>query len=198
MNRGLPEAVESGIAGAPDVVPATAAQSLDALDHLLETLQPLRKLQAAYEAWFADAEDPGKYDIGPRAAEVMVTFFDVDEAGKTVKARASLQSLLDRVEGRFQVERAVIRQAADPRTEIRGVLSDVRKTVTQAVALARTIVDARTLQTFVDALLAEIAQQDEQTARRIAHAVRHRIVLYRAGRENGAPLGADRTGGKPF
>src|SRR5689334_22486843 len=53
--------------------------SLNVLEQLDRGCRMVNKLMDAYSEWLTDAENPDKYDIGPRSSEVMVTyteFFD--------------------------------------------------------------------------------------------------------------------------
>jgi hypothetical protein len=92
---------------------ATAAGIAQALrTHLLR----VQLLYDACDAWLRDPNDLSRYDIGPRAEDVRVTYSESGPDGKPVRKRARLSELLARVEtGRdLTVERGEYRHA-DPR-----------------------------------------------------------------------------------
>jgi hypothetical protein len=73
-------------------------------------LSRVNKLFDACDEWLTDPDDPTRYDVGSRAHEVRVIYQD---GGKSKKA--SLQELLERVEGEGRVITMVETKHADPR-----------------------------------------------------------------------------------
>ena len=66
---------------------------------LESTLRGVNKLFAACDDWLTDPEDPERYDLGPRAEELLVHCWRTGEDGERVRAKAPLSELLRRVEG---------------------------------------------------------------------------------------------------
>ncbi|HZS09425.1 MAG TPA: hypothetical protein VFD58_31625 [Blastocatellia bacterium] len=106
-----------------DHIPTILAQAQDAaemahgdsvLDELRRCAERLHLLFDACDAWLRDADDPQRYDIGPRSEEVTVTYTVTAGEGKFVRKKAKLSELLARVDGTFEVDRAETKYA-DPR-----------------------------------------------------------------------------------
>jgi len=103
-------------------VSLTTAQEAKEEAHALNVMEELKRcfvrvnlLFEACDAWLRDADDPMKYDIGPRAGEVMVTYVVTDEEGKETRRKATLAFLLNRLnEGGFSASYAETKYA-DPR-----------------------------------------------------------------------------------
>ena len=155
-------------------------QSLDAMSELLELISNMKRLQSAYDAWLRDAKDPGKYDIGPRSDEILVTYWGINEEGKSVKEKGSLQSLLHEIDTQKYATINASFRGADPRVEFRKAIAELRQTVMAAVELARLLADAEAMMRFRDALLTEIAKVSPEVAETIALSVRRSLVLQSA------------------
>ena len=84
------------------------------MDELKRCLERVNLLFDACDRWLRDAEDPSRYDLGPRADDVKVTYYEPgQEAGRPKKAPIS--QLLARIEGAgYQVESWESKHA-DPR-----------------------------------------------------------------------------------
>jgi hypothetical protein len=79
---------------------------------LARCFERVNKLFDACDRWLTDPEDESRYDIGPRAGEIAVTY----EAEDGKRRKASLSELLERVEG--ETGRGVVMvetKHADPR-----------------------------------------------------------------------------------
>ena len=151
---------------------------LDAMEELVASLSRVKLLMDACDAWLRDAHDSRRYDIGPRASDMLVTYWDIDDNGNAVKAKARLDALLARVEkGGLQTDRAETK-IADPRELILKTAQEVRQTVACAADLARMLADARAMTTFREAILQEIAKVSPDVAEAIAQAVRRCLVLH--------------------
>ena len=162
------------------------ARTIDAMEELCRGMGRTNMLQDACHEWLLDAERPDRYDVGPRAAEVWVTY---QEGG--VRKRATLQTLLERAAGGLGVERAEAR-CADPRELILKTAQEVRQTVALAADLARMLADAQVMERFRETVLAEIAKESPECAERIAGAVRRSLAVSEAFRgPDGLPVGAD-------
>jgi len=98
-----------------DHLPGAVTKSQEAREdlHAINVVAELRCCAArlnllfnACDEWLRDASDPTKYDLGPRAEEVWVTYLeDVSDGEKVrkVKKKAKLSQLLARVEGADEV-----------------------------------------------------------------------------------------------
>ena len=89
--------------------------ALDVMEELTRCFKRVNLLFDACDAWLRDADDPSKYDIGPRAGEVVVTYVVMDGEGKQTRRKATLAHLLHRLdEGGYDVSYAESKYA-DPR-----------------------------------------------------------------------------------
>jgi hypothetical protein len=87
------------------------AESIDLVAEIKDTLEKVKKLQAACDEWLTDPAT-GLYDIGPRSDDVTVTYWHgKGKARQRKKERLSV--LLARLDG-LEVERSEWRHA-DPR-----------------------------------------------------------------------------------
>jgi hypothetical protein len=156
-------------------------RQLDALEQLNLNLLRINLLIDACDDWLRDAKEPNRYDIGPRAYEVLVTFFELpDPEGKSKKAKATLEALLARVEQRgLQIEKAETK-TVDPRSLILSTLAESRQIIGLCVELAQLLADARAMERFREAILSEIAKVDPIIAERIAQAVRRSVLLHQS------------------
>jgi hypothetical protein len=100
---------------------ASEEKRTELADHLIDEINQCSKrvnlLFDACDRWLRDADDPSRYDIGPRADDVTVTYYEpVEEGKKHGKPRkAKMSKLLNMIGGAgYQVEGWEIRQA-DPR-----------------------------------------------------------------------------------
>ena len=163
----------------------------DAISELLELLDGIKKLYAACAAWLQDPENPDKFDIGPRANEVMVTYWDADEDSegkpKMVKRKAKLSVLLKRLEDDGILTLQGEQKIADPRTLILQTAQECRQIITQCKELALLMADARSMERLREALLTEIGKVSPDVAENIAQAVRRTIVLHAAAGGPGSP-----------
>jgi hypothetical protein len=82
---------------APETVKRQTTHNLDAQQQLLLCMERLNLLQDAYHEWLTDADDPTRYDIGPRATEVKVTYWE-SKNGSLVKVKTKLAELLKRAQ----------------------------------------------------------------------------------------------------
>ena len=61
------------------------------------TLRRVNKLFEACDEWLTDPEDPERYDLGPRAEELLVHYWPTGADGRRVRAKAPLSELLERL-----------------------------------------------------------------------------------------------------
>ena len=92
------------------------ARGLDVMAELESTLRRMNKLFDACDDWLTDPEDPERYDLGPRAEELLVHYWATGADGRRVRAKAPLSELLQQVvrTGGIEVEGVDLR-GADPR-----------------------------------------------------------------------------------
>lgn len=88
----LPQRLEAAKAAADE------ADDLDVLDELLRCFVRVNLLFDACDRWLRDADDPARYDIGPRAEELNVTY-EEQNGERTVRRKATLAELLAEVNG---------------------------------------------------------------------------------------------------
>jgi hypothetical protein len=78
---------------------AETADGLEVLDELRRCFERVNLLFDACDRWLRDADDPTRYDIGPRAEELRVTYEEERPGERTVKRKATLAELLVEVNG---------------------------------------------------------------------------------------------------
>jgi len=109
----------------PEIVAAWQAErqqnGLDLAEEVRGWMDTITKLLRACDAWLTDPDDPTRYDLNPRASEIMVTYEMTTEGpgGRplVVRRKARLQALLGalpRVRDGLTVT-AVESKAEDPR-----------------------------------------------------------------------------------
>lgn len=92
-----------------------AARADDLLSQVKAIMARVQKLFDACDAWLTDPVDLARYDIGPRAEDIMVIYIEEGPDGKQEKHKARLSSLLARVgDGRRDFEVIEVKHA-DPR-----------------------------------------------------------------------------------
>jgi hypothetical protein len=180
-----------GIATAVTVTtPATTRPfvhgQLHAIDQLTRSLQRVNLLQDACDEWLRDADDPKKYNVGPHAEEVKVTYevsIATDKGERIERRKKPLEELLAVLDRDDDGARIVCNSLngefkhADPREVLLKTAQETRSTIAEAAGLARMLADMRAMMAFREALLAAIAQVDEDVARKIAAAVQRTTVL---------------------
>lgn len=105
------------------LVEAKAAQdTADAIDVMAELERCFQRVNLLFDAcdrWLRDADDPTRYDIGPRAEELTVTYEDVLENSNgdpyTVRRKRKLSELLPTIESETRTITMVETKYADPR-----------------------------------------------------------------------------------
>ncbi|CAN5309012.1 hypothetical protein BH24GEM2_BH24GEM2_17950 [soil metagenome] len=91
------------------------AAAVDLMTELNRCFHRINLLFDACDRWLRDADDPSRYDIGPRAEEVQVTYTEAGPDGKPVQRKKPLSDLLEQVEGRGRTIGLVETKYADPR-----------------------------------------------------------------------------------
>lgn len=105
------------------LVQAKAAQEMsdgiEVMDELQRCFRRVNLLFDACDRWLRDADDSTRYDIGPRADELMVTYEDVLENRNgdpyTVRRKRKLSELLPSIESDTRTITLVEPKYADPR-----------------------------------------------------------------------------------
>jgi len=95
-----------------------AAAAIDVMAELRRCVERVNLLFDSCYRWLRDADDPTRYDIGPRASDLIVTYETVDPETNRAKARKEpLSRLLARVEGLPTVDGVLVVESkhADPR-----------------------------------------------------------------------------------
>ncbi|MDP9359694.1 MAG: hypothetical protein M3R02_31305 [Chloroflexota bacterium] len=102
-----------------DLVRAREAEeetrALDTMAELRRCLERSNLLFDACDRWLRDADDPSRYDLGPRADDLLVTYAEPGRDGRSIRRKAPLSELVAQVE---QVGRRVVlieTRRADPR-----------------------------------------------------------------------------------
>jgi hypothetical protein len=152
-----------------------AASTIDAMAELSKNLRVANKLQAACDEWLTDADDPEKYEVGPRAEEVIVTYSVPTPKGFR-KEKATLAKLLEKAKPPGFIETTETKHA-DPRELILKTAAEVRQTINTCAELAKLLADIRVMVAFREATLAEISKADPDAADRIREAIRRSLVL---------------------
>ncbi len=116
------------------------AHALDVMEELRRCFERVTLLFDACDRYLRDADDPTRYDVGPRSEDVMVTYTEPGEDDKPVRRKARLSQLLARAEqgtgggaSGMVVDRAKTR-VADPRELI---LKAAAQLTTQVQLLAK-------------------------------------------------------------
>ena len=96
---------------------ADVAAAIDVMAEARRCFERVNLLFAACDRWLRNADDPSRYDIGPRAAELLVTYEQADpDTGRTKARKEPLSRLLARVEGGLSVGVVLVEtKHADPR-----------------------------------------------------------------------------------
>ena len=112
------------------IVEAQDAAALDVMTEVRRIFDRMGKLINACDAWLTDVDDPTRYDIGPRAHELMVTYEDVIDGGETpvtIRRKARLSDLLELARGDAKRTYTMIEtKNADPRDLIVRVSAQLK------------------------------------------------------------------------
>jgi len=94
------------------------AHALDVMEELTRCFQRVNMLFDACDRWLRDADDPARYDIGPRDGDILVTYMEQgagDANGRPLRKKASLAHLLALAEGSGAMVERWDTKYADPR-----------------------------------------------------------------------------------
>jgi len=132
------QARDSHVAAIGDAVQehaaAEEAHALDVMEELRRCFQRVNLLFDACDRWLRDADDPTRYDIGPRAGDILVTYAEPGADGKPVRRKVSLDRLLARLDASGATVERWESKHADPRDL---VLKAAQQLTTQTQLLAK-------------------------------------------------------------
>ncbi len=94
---------------------AEEAHALDVMEELGRCFQRVNLLFDACDRWLRDADDPTRYDIGPRADDILVTYMEQGNGDKPTRKKDSLARLLALAEGGGVMIERWDTKYADPR-----------------------------------------------------------------------------------
>ena len=117
-----------------------AAAAIDVMAELRRCFERVNLLFDACDRWLRDADDSSRYDIGPRATELLVTYEQAETGSdKVTRRKEPLSALLARVEGLPGVGVVMVEtKHADPRELVLKTADRLRS---QSELLARLIGD---------------------------------------------------------
>lgn len=159
--------------------------SVDAMEELTRGLQRANLVQDACHVWLTDANDPTKYDVGPRASEVLVTYtvqVETSRGYRTEQRKKPLSHLL-RLVGEIDDESVfgeligTESKHSDPRELILATIRENRAQLTTMAELAKMLADARVMQELREIMLEEIAAVSPEVASAIEERLRRRLVV---------------------
>jgi hypothetical protein len=172
------------------MVPAEAQRlvrhQIDAVGQLTKSLHRVNLLMDACDDWLRDANDPERYDIGPRAGDLDVTYeveVRTDAGFRTLKRKKTFAELASDLEGADSDGARFIRvdkgeyKRADPRELILKTAQEARQTVTAAADLAKMLSDAQLMQEWRRVVLDAIERAAPDIRDAIEGEIRSSLVL---------------------
>lgn len=119
------------------------------IDKLLERDKRVEKMLDACDKYLQDPNNPGEYDLFPRAWEIDVTYRTVeDSTGHMITRKESLQSLIDKMDGQGYQPWEIKYRHADPRKLLLEASRDLRATLELQAKLAGKLADVTINMTF--------------------------------------------------
>ena len=91
------------------------AKAGNVMDELKGCMERIKLLFDACDRWLRDVDNPGQYDIGPRAQEIIITYTEKGRNGKLINRKAPLSRLLSQLTANGIKETMVEMKHADPR-----------------------------------------------------------------------------------
>lgn len=99
-----------------------------ALDQVQEAVERINKMYRACDEFLAHPDKPGEYFLGPRAAEIQISYRELDDDGKPgLKRTMTLQDALDRLESADKIPSGWRYKHADPRKLVLETMSKARE-----------------------------------------------------------------------
>jgi hypothetical protein len=174
------------------LVQAKAAQETsDAVDVMAELQRCFARVNLLFDAcdrWLRDADDPTRYDVGPRATELDVTYDEIvlDRNGtpRTVRRKRKLAELLETVETETRTITLVETKYADPRELVLKVAAKLQGQLELLSKLVGQLSDGDTINIVVSPEWVEIRTVILAALRPYpdaAHAVASRLQLIDGG-----------------
>jgi hypothetical protein len=173
--------------GVSAVARHAAHRQAEESDHALSVMGELTRLFTrvnllfdACDAWLRDADDPSKYDIGPRAEEVTVTYtVQIEEGVPPLRCKASLQELVRRVERSIPGSAVIAAESkyADPRELVLKTASQLQGQTQLLMSAMDKIHNAQEEERFRTAILTAIAEVDPDVRQRIIDHLQRRGPL---------------------
>lgn len=158
-------------------------RALDLFAILSQTISRVLTLLDATDEFLRDPEDPSRYTLDARAHEMDVIWEDrttIDEGGKPVRRRSSLQELIDLVHDTGRGVLVSVRtKQADPRELHVKAAAELRA---ELVPILEKLAGVERLAEFQEAVLQAIAEASPETKERIEQALRKRAALAGIGR----------------
>jgi len=114
------------------VAAVQAEQQQDALDVMAELrrcFQRTNLLMNACDRWLRDPEDPSRYDVGPRAGDVLVIYEETGADGKPHQRKAPLDHLLARLGEAGMQPIGYESKHADPRELLLKAVAQLRPSI---------------------------------------------------------------------
>lgn len=167
---------------------AHQAHAIDLGREFQEQCHRLRKLSDAIDEWLTHPDDPDRYDIGPRAAEIAVVYEDLSDCsakGVPKRKRATLAQLLARVsEQSGGTIRPLSGEAsfADPRDGLGRNARDMLSYLQVYTDMLREQYAAREVQIFQDAVIDALIDMGSEAKSRFDVALRRGIAARRTSR----------------
>jgi len=163
---------------------------IHAMEELSRCLRRTNLLSDACDRWLReigpDGEPMERYDVGPRANEVQVTYWKLREDGERIgkrPERKDLQSLLDVALDPEHTELVGAESRhADPRELVLKTSTECRAILSTCAELARTLTDARRMQRLQELIFAALQRVEPRVAAEIAEELRRDLVLHGAFR----------------
>jgi len=111
------------------------------IDELVERDKRVEKLFDACERYLQDASNPDEYNLFPRAWEFDVQYRVVDKEGKTRYEKASMQTLIDRLEANGMITTEFRYKHADPRKLLLDTANTLKGTMELRAKLAGKLIE---------------------------------------------------------
>lgn len=152
------------------------ARNLDTAEQLQLGLSRNNRLMDACEEWLLSPEGDGRYDIGPRADEILVTYIGL-EGGEPVKRRDTLSALLALVGEGERTVCGIEAKHADPRELILKTIQEGRQSAMAMADLLKMLADIRAMQRWRDVVLHAIGRVDPDVRDAVIREIQSDLIL---------------------
>lgn len=175
-----------------------ARKQVRAIDRILKYIGRAEQMQDACHEWLLDPEDPSRYNVGPRATEIMVSYEYLEPTGKNtsrvVRRKESLQELLNRwvMKDDRGVETTVVEsKIADPRELLLKTMAESRQQIGLAKDLVESLARVDMMLGLKEAVLNAVAEADPEMAHRVLDNLSRQFRLQGFLGEVGSLLGEE-------